>query len=119
MKMPNGGSYYSVNQGYYKQFSNGVQQFIDNCATRNRMLRYIGSMVADVHRTLCLGGIFMYPQTTKNPEGKLRILYECNPLSFLVEKKERVMEIPVSSLHQRTSIIIGSKALVEEISSFI
>ncbi|HOJ91646.1 MAG TPA: class 1 fructose-bisphosphatase [Saprospiraceae bacterium] len=128
MKMPNGGSYYSVNQGYYKQFSNGVQQFIDNCATRNRMLRYIGSMVADVHRTLCLGGIFMYPQTTKNPEGKLRILYECNPLSFLVEqagglsiteKKERIMEIPVSSLHQRTSIIIGSKALVEEISSFI
>ena len=85
-------------------------------------------MVADVHRTLCLGGIFMYPQTQKNPEGKLRILYECNPLSFLVEQaggisisesKQRILGIPVTSLHQRTSIIVGSKDLVNEALNFL
>ena len=128
MMMPLGGSYYSVNQGYYRQFNKGVREFLDGCADKNRMLRYIGSMVADVHRTLCLGGIFMYPQTQKNPEGKLRILYECNPLSFLVEQaggisisesKQRILGIPVTSLHQRTSIIVGSKDLVNEALNFL
>lgn len=123
MRMPETGNYYSVNQGYYKQFSPGIQNFIDDCSAKNRMLRYVGSMVADVHRTICMGGIFMYPATTKNPDGKLRILYECNPLSFIVEQaggmsvnegKERIMNIAVNKLHQRTSIIIGSNAIVKE-----
>ncbi|MDQ3141088.1 MAG: class 1 fructose-bisphosphatase [Bacteroidota bacterium] len=128
MHMPDSGPYYSINQGYYTQFNEGVRRFLDQCAEKNRMLRYIGSMVADVHRTLCLGGIFLYPATTKNPEGKLRLLYECNPLSFLVEqaggmsvneKNERILDIDVQELHQRTSIIIGSKEIVKEACSRI
>ncbi|HRI01284.1 MAG TPA: class 1 fructose-bisphosphatase [Saprospiraceae bacterium] len=123
MKMPDDGPYYSVNQAYYNQFSDGVKQFISYCVEQNKMLRYIGSMVADVHRTLCLGGVFLYPGTRKNPEGKLRMLYECNPLSMIVEQaggmsvseqKERILEKEINSLHQRSSVIIGSRKLVQK-----
>ena len=124
MKIPEYGTQYSINQGYYKQFSPGIKAYLDECAEKNYMLRYIGSMVADVHRTICLGGVFLYPLTKKNPQGKLRILYECNPLSYVIEQaggisvneeKQRIMEIPVHELHQRSSIIIGSKKNVEEV----
>ncbi len=128
MKIPDNGTNYSINQGYYRQFSDGIRSYLDKCADENRTLRYIGSMVADVHRTICLGGVFMYPLTKKNPEGKLRLLYECNPLSMVVEQcggksidenNQRILDIPVHRLHQRSSIIIGSSKTVDEILPFL
>ncbi|MEP7196157.1 MAG: class 1 fructose-bisphosphatase [Saprospiraceae bacterium] len=126
MRIPESGTYYSINQGYINSFSPKIQNYVQHCAQQNKALRYIGSMVADVHRTLCLGGIFLYPATKTNPEGKLRILYECNPLSMIIEKSggvsvaednQRILEIEVKELHQRCSIIIGSKKDVEEVLS--
>ena len=128
MKIPEFGKNYSVNQGYYRQFSDSVKRFLDHCSDQQMMLRYIGSMVADVHRTICLGGIFLYPKTQKNPEGKLRMLYECNPLSFVMEQAgghcideqgKRIMDLPVHSLHQRSSIIMGSPVNVDQFKKFI
>ncbi len=125
IKIPPIGNNYSINQGYFRQFNAGIQNFLNKCSDQNMMLRYVGSMVADVHRTLCLGGIFLYPLTTKNPEGKLRMLYECNPMSFVVEQAggisidetgRRIMETPVTSLHQKSSVIIGS---IENINSVL
>lgn len=128
MKIPPSGNHYSINQGYFRQFDTRIQDYLNKCADENMMLRYIGSMVADVHRTLCLGGIFLYPKTKKNPEGKLRMLYECNPMSFVVEQAggicidehgKRIMELPVQTLHQRSSIIIGSVENVNSILPFL
>ena len=128
IKMPLQGNYYSVNQGYYLKFDLEMRRYIDYCSDLNLRLRYIGSMVSDIHRIMFQGGIFLYPNTRKYPFGKLRLLYECNPMSFIVEqaggmaincKLERIMEIPVKELHQRTSIVIGSKDMVEEMKAFI
>lgn len=128
MKIPQTGNNYSINQGYYKQFSEGIQQYLDECADKSMMQRYIGSMVADVHRTICLGGVFLYPRTINNPNGKLRMLYECSPLSFVIEQAGglsindqgmRIMDIEVSELHQRSSIIIGSSKNVEGILKYL
>ena len=128
MRIPERGKYYSINQGYSQSFSAGISRYLDHCARQNKALRYIGSMVADVHRTLCLGGIFLYPATRSNPEGKLRILYECNPLSMLIEKaggksvnenNERILDLEVNELHQRCSIIIGSVQDVDEAMALI
>ncbi|MBK6546629.1 MAG: class 1 fructose-bisphosphatase [Saprospiraceae bacterium] len=128
MRIPESGNNYSINQGYYRQFNSGIQQFLNQCADHNMMLRYIGSMVADVHRTICLGGVFLYPQTIKNPQGKLRMLYECSPISFVVEQAggmsvdesgKRIMDTSITSLHQRSSIIIGSVDNVKEVLKFI
>ncbi|MBP8725204.1 MAG: class 1 fructose-bisphosphatase [Saprospiraceae bacterium] len=123
MVIPETGKTYAVNQAYYSQFSNEMRNFIDKCAGMGLVLRYAGSMVADIHRALCQGGIFLYPSTSKNPDGKLRMLYECNPLSFVVEQAggscvdergRRILEIPITQLHQRSTILIGSAALVGE-----
>lgn len=128
IKMPDFGIYYSVNQGYYQKFDLEIRRFIDHCNDENYRLRYIGSMVSDVHRSLFKGGIFMYPNTRKYPKGKLRLLYECNPMSFIVEqagglavdcKLNRIMEIPVTEIHQRSSIVIGSKKMVEDFMSYV
>ncbi len=128
MKIPDKGNNYSINQGYFRQFSQGIQNYLNKCSDENMMLRYIGSMVADVHRTLCLGGVFLYPVTQKNPDGKLRMLYECNPMSFVVEQAggisidesgNRIMDLPVDSLHQRSSIIIGSKENIAAVRAFL
>ncbi len=127
MKIPQKGKYYSINQGYIHTFHKGIKNYLEHCARQNKALRYIGSMVADVHRTLCLGGIFLYPATTSNPEGKLRILYECNPLSMIIEKaggksvnesNQRILELEIQDLHQRCSIIIGSTQDVDEAISY-
>lgn len=124
MKIPSSGKYYSINQGYSESFNDNIRQYLINCASKNKALRYIGSMVADVHRTLCLGGVFIYPGTKSNPEGKLRILYECNPLSMVIEQaggksitetNQRILDVEVQELHQRCSIIIGSSKDVEEV----
>ncbi len=127
MRLPEQGNIYSVNHSAYKDFPPAVQQFIDQCIDQGMKFRYIGSMVADVHRTLIKGGIFMYPQTTQAPNGKLRLLYECNPLSFIVEQAggrssngiQRILELEASSLHQRTPIFIGSTALVEQLEALM
>ncbi len=129
IRIPEQGKQYSVNQGYYQRFDSKVKRFIDHYSNARMSLRYIGSMVADVHRILLKGGIFLYPGTEDRPEGKLRLLYECNPLGYLVEQAggkaihcgtlEHITGIQPQALHQRVSIAIGSKGMVEEFESFM
>ncbi len=128
LRISEDGSFYSLNQGYYLQFDLEMRRYIDHCSDSKRSLRYIGSMVSDVHRNIIYGGIFMYPLTRKNPQGKLRILYECNPMAMIVEQcggkainsdMQRILDIPLKSLHQKSPIIIGSKHLVEEFEEFV
>jgi fructose-1,6-bisphosphatase I len=128
IKIPNRGPSYSVNQGYYLKFDLEIRRYIDLCSDLNLGLRYIGSMVSDVHRILFKGGIFLYPNTRKYPAGKLRLMYECNPMAFIVEQAggkaittslERIMDIPPTELHQRVTIACGSPDMVDEMASFV
>ena len=128
IKIPDRGNYYSVNQGYYLKFDVEMRRYIDYCSDLNLRLRYIGSMVSDVHRILFQGGIFLYPNTRKYPHGKLRLVYECNPLSFIVEQAggrsitcqlERILDLKVNDLHQRATIAIGSPGMVDEMKAFV
>ncbi|MCB0706286.1 MAG: class 1 fructose-bisphosphatase [Saprospiraceae bacterium] len=128
IKIPDSGRYYSVNQGYYLKFDVEMRRYIDHCSDMNLRLRYIGSMVSDVHRMLFQGGIFLYPNTRKYPNGKLRLLYECNPLAFVVEQAggkaitcqlQRILDIHPSELHQRVTIAIGSPLMVDEMKEFV
>lgn len=128
LRIPENGQSYSVNQGYYSKFDLEMRRYIDNCSDQNYGLRYIGSMVSDIHRILIQGGIFLYPSTRKYPKGKLRLLYECNPLSMIVEQAggkaintqlKRILDMEPGELHQRSTIAIGSPALVDELKAFI
>lgn len=128
MRIPTNGQFYSVNQGYYSKFDLEMRRYIDHCSDQNYGLRYIGSMVSDIHRILIHGGIFLYPSTRKFPKGKLRVLYECNPLSMIVEQAggkaintqlRRILELVPAELHQRGTIAIGSPAMVDELREFI
>jgi fructose-1,6-bisphosphatase I len=128
MRIPDSGNYYSVNQGYYSKFDLEMRRYIDHCSDQNYGLRYIGSMVSDIHRILIQGGIFLYPSTRKFPKGKLRLLYECNPLAFVIEQAggkavnaqlKRILDMEPKELHQRSTIAIGSPALVDELKAFI
>lgn len=128
IKMPESGNYYSVNQGYYLKFDLEMRRYIDHCSDMNLRLRYIGSMVSDIHRIMFQGGIFLYPNTRKYPQGKLRLLYECYPMSMIVEQAggisitcglERILECEISELHQRATIVMGSKVMVEEMKEFV
>ena len=133
MKIPEDGSIYSINEGNYKQFPEGVKKYIKHCqeedeeSNRPYTSRYIGSLVADFHRNLIKGGIYIYPQTGANPQGKLRLMYENIPLAFLVEQaggkasdgERRIMEIEPEHLHQRTPLFIGSKKMVENAEAFM
>jgi fructose-1,6-bisphosphatase I len=128
IKCPETGKIYSVNHGNYYQYNNKVKNYINTCQKKNQSTggpytqRYIGSMVADVHRNLIKGGIFMYPGTTDKPNGKLRLLYECNPFAFIVEISggkatngiQRILDIQPNEVHQRTPFFIGSKLMMEE-----
>ena len=119
----------SVNEGNLKEFPEGVIKYIDHCKGENKeekrpySARYIGSLIADFHRNLLKGGIYMYPGTTKAPNGKLRLLYECNPMAFLVEQAggkahsgtQRIMEIQPESFHQRVPLFIGSGEMVDHV----
>lgn len=132
MKCPENGKIYSVNQGNTCKYDDGMKSFLDYCMEDNKAEgrpyshRYIGSMVADMHRTLIKGGIFIYPADKKSPNGKLRLQYECNPMSFLMEAaggvattgSVRILDIQPTELHQRVPIFIGSKNLVEKAMSF-
>jgi fructose-1,6-bisphosphatase I len=128
IKMPETGNYYSVNQGYYLKFDLEMRRFIDHCSDMNYMLRYIGSMVSDIHRILFQGGIFMYPNTRKYPKGKLRLLYECFPMAYIVEQAggtaltcrlNRINDIKCESLHQTSSIALGSKDMMRDMKEFV
>lgn len=122
IRIPEDGEVYSTNQGHYNKYPREVKAFIDHCVDKSMSLRYIGTMVADVHRNLLKGGIFLYPPTKTSPSGKLRLLYECNPLAFIIEQaggratngKGRILEMDPKELHERTPIYIGSKNMVEK-----
>lgn len=124
MKMPKDGSVYSVNEGSYKSFDDSVKDYIEKCKDRGYSARYIGSLVADFHRNLLKGGIYIYPSTKKDPNGKLRLMYECNALAMIAEQaggkatdgKQRILDIEPESLHQRVPFFVGSKHMVEEAS---
>ncbi|HLF46354.1 MAG TPA: class 1 fructose-bisphosphatase [Chitinophagaceae bacterium] len=129
IKCPDKGKMYSVNHGNFFQYDEKVKKYIDRCQKKTMEVggpytqRYIGSMVSDVHRNLIKGGIFMYPGTLDKPNGKLRLLYECNPFAFIVEiaggkatnGKERILDIQPTALHQRTPFFIGSKLMMDEL----
>ncbi len=133
MKVPRKGNIYSVNEGNYVHFPEGVKQYIKYCqvedaaSKRPYSSRYIGSLVADFHRNMLKGGIFMYPATAKSPKGKLRLIYECNPLAWIVEQAggkasdghNRILDIQPSSLHQRTPLFIGSTEMVSQAEEFM
>jgi fructose-1,6-bisphosphatase I len=129
IQCPPSGNIYSVNHGNFFRYDKGVQEYITACQKKDKTnggpytQRYIGSMVADVHRGLIKGGIFMYPGTTDKPNGKLRLAYECNPFAFIIEVaggratngKERILEIEPTTLHQRVPMFIGSKDMMDEL----
>lgn len=133
MRMPSDGTIYSINEGNYVKFPQGVKDYIKYCQVEDAETRrpftsrYIGSMVADVHRNLIKGGVFLYPTTSSHPQGKLRLMYECNPLAFIVEQAggkatdgyRRILDIQPQYLHERTPIFIGSTAMVEKVEKFI
>ncbi len=126
VKMPEKGKSYSVNEGNYNSFPLGVQQFLEWCKTEEAgpyTARYIGSLVADFHRTLLRGGIFLYPATAKAPSGKLRLLYEANPIAFLAEQaggaaidgQNRILDKLPKSLHERTPLFVGSRSEIDRL----
>jgi fructose-1,6-bisphosphatase I len=122
MRIPEGGKIYSINEGGYRSFDAKVQQYIENCKDKKYTARYIGSLVADFHRNLMKGGIYIYPASEKTPSGKLRLNYECNALAMICEQaggvatdgKNRILDIQPESLHQRVPFYVGSKKMVEE-----
>ena len=133
IKCPASGKVYSVNHGNFFQYTVNTREYINVCQKKDKTnggpytQRYIGSMVADVHRNLMKGGIFMYPGTLDKPKGKLRLLYECNPFAFIVEMaggratngKVRILDIMPTELHQRTPLFIGSKDMMDELDTYL
>lgn len=133
IRIPQRGSIYAVNEGNYNKWDASVRRYIDWLKTPDKAdgrpysLRYIGSLVADVHRTLMYGGIYCYPGDEKNPNGKLRLMYENNPLAYIVENaggaasdgRQRIMDIIPTKLHQKTPLYIGSKDDVRFAEEFI
>lgn len=133
IRTPKKGKIYSINEGNYLYWHPGLKKYIkwlqeeDKSTGRPYSSRYIGSMVADIHRNLLYGGIFMYPADIRNPNGKLRLMYECNPMAFIVEQaggrasdgKRRILEIQPEKLHQRVPIFIGSEEDVLMVEKFL
>jgi fructose-1,6-bisphosphatase I len=131
--IPKRGKIYSFNEGNYARWDKGVQRYVDFLKEEDKETgrpyssRYIGTLVADFHRTLLYGGIFAYPSDTKNPAGKLRLMYEANPLAYIVEQAggkasdghRRILDIQPTSLHQKTSLFIGSEQDVKLAEEFI
>src|SRR6266550_3902394 len=127
IQMPKAGKFYSTNEAYQGSFPEPIQRYLKWVKDAgNYSSRYIGSLVADFHRTLIRGGVFLYPGSTKAPQGKLRLLYEANPLAFVAEQagglasdgQQRIMDKQPTAMHQRTPLIIGSKDEVERVLSF-
>ena len=131
MQFPENGTIYSVNEGNYIHFPKGIKNYIKYCqmeeGDRPYTSRYIGSLVSDFHRNMIKGGIYLYPTSSKNPNGKLRLLYECNPMALLAEQANgkasdgitRILDIVPTELHQRVPFICGSSAMVEKAEEFM
>ncbi|SNY95378.1 class 1 fructose-bisphosphatase [Flagellimonas pacifica] len=131
MQFPETGKIYSVNEGNYIHFPQGVKDYIKYCqkeeGDRPYTSRYIGSLVSDFHRNMIKGGIYMYPKSSKAQNGKLRLLYECNPMAFLAEQAngkasdghQRIMDIQPTELHERVPFFCGSKKMVEKAEEFM
>ena len=133
IQCPRSGKIYSVNHGNFFRYSEEVKKYINACQQKNKTnggpytQRYIGSMVSDVHRNLIKGGIFMYPGTTERPNGKLRLLYECNPFAYILERAggkatdgvERILDKVPTRLHERTPFFIGSIEMMEELEEWL
>ena len=133
IKTPEVGQIYSVNEGHYFQLPEGVKEYINYCheedpkTGRPYISRYIGSLVSDFHRNLLKGGIFLYPENLKMPEGKLRLVYECNTIAFIATQAggrasngiRNILDIPPLSLHQRSPFYVGSENMVRKLESFL
>ncbi|MDQ3845588.1 MAG: class 1 fructose-bisphosphatase [Bacteroidota bacterium] len=133
IKCPEMGKIYSVNHGNFFQYEEGVRKYINVCQKKTKAeggpytQRYIGSMVSDVHRNLIKGGIFMYPGTITKPQGKLRLLYECNPFAFITEVaggkatngQQAILDVVPTELHQRSPFFVGSRLMMEELESYM
>jgi fructose-1,6-bisphosphatase I len=133
IKCPEIGKMYSVNHGNFFVFEQGVKEYITACQKKDATnggpytQRYIGSMVSDVHRNLIRGGIFLYPTTTNKPKGKLRLLYECNPFAYIVEKAGgkatngiiNILDVIPTELHERSALYIGSVKMMEELEGYM
>ena len=133
IRIPEDGKIYSVNEGQYLKFPQGVKKYIKYCQEDRPSeglpltSRYIGSLVSDFHRNMLKGGIYMYPQGSNYPKGKLRLLYECNPMAFLAEQaggmatdgEHNILDIQPTELHQRSPFFVGSKKMVEKVHDFI
>ncbi len=133
IQTPQDGKIYSINEGNYANFPEGVKRYVDYCkekdaaTQRPKKSRYIGSLVADFHRNLLKGGIFMYPPTESSPSGKLRLIYECNPIGFLAEQanaiasdgRNRILDIEPQNLHQRVPFYTGSRNMVRRAERFL
>ena len=131
MTFPKSGKIYSVNEGNYIHFPQGIKDYIKYCQQeeddRPYTSRYIGSLVSDFHRNMIKGGIYLYPQSASYPSGKLRLLYECNPMAFLAEQAngkasdgfQRIMEVQPTTLHQRSPFICGSPMMVDDVEAFL
>jgi fructose-1,6-bisphosphatase I len=123
IRCPLDGKIYSLNDGYYDGFQAPVQEYVLDCRRRDYSARYIGSLVGDFHRNMLKGGVYLYPPTQKDPNGKLRLLYECYPLAFLAEQSGGratdgygdILDIEPKTLHQRTPFYTGSVRMVEDI----
>ena len=131
IKIPKDGNIYSINDGIYDRMEPGVQHYVDYCRNSTTKetysARYIGSMVADFHRNMLKGGIFMYPSTTDAPNGKLRLMFESNPMAFITEQAGgkattghvRILEIQPTEIHQRNPVFMGSTHMVEKVEEFM
>jgi len=127
VRIPDGTRSYSLNEAYVDSFPEGYQRYLAWTKSNGYSQRYVGTMVADVHRVLMKGGVFLYPPTEKAPNGKLRLMYEANPMSFLMEQAggkaysdtQRTMEIEPEEIHQRTSVVMGSPSEVDRVLSFL
>lgn len=124
---PQTGNVYSCNEGSLSSFPEGIRGYLNYCRESGYSARYIGSLVADFHRNLLKGGIYIYPSTAKAANGKLRLMYECNALAFIIEQaggkatngSQRIMEIEPTDLHQRCPLIIGSPDMVDKVEEFL
>ena len=131
MQFPEDGTIYSVNEGNYFDFPEGIKKYIKYCqeeeGERPYTSRYIGSLVSDFHRNMIKGGIYLYPKGSRNPSGKLRLLYECNPIAFIAEQANgkysegymRTLDVVPTELHQRVPFICGSKNMVTKVEAFM
>jgi fructose-1,6-bisphosphatase I len=124
LRIPSGSKSYSVNEGNRQAFPEGYRRYLDWAQSSGYSSRYAGAMVADVHRILLKGGVFLYPPTIKSPEGKLRLMYEANPMAMIVEQAggkavaglgQRILDIRPTAIHQRTPVILGAADQVDAV----